>query len=144
MVGQLHKYLKIFEKFRGFIENPAIREVVDIASKIKTTGTTAYDLFNYGNQLDDPNASTKDKIVSGLHMVTAPLSLVPGIGSTVGLVANNVIDAASYITDVMEGRKDPPPLPADIHNRDNPIGTIANKVMTSTPFKQYFGNFGLF
>jgi hypothetical protein len=140
MVGQIHNFLKKFEKFRGFIENPAIREAVDIASKIKTTGTTAYDLFKYGNQLDEPGLSTKDKIVAGLHMATAPLALVPGIGSTASLIANNVIDGASYITDVLEGRKDAPPLPADIHN--NPISALPNKIVNSSIFKDFFGNFG--
>jgi hypothetical protein len=87
---------------------------------------------------------TKDKIVSGLHMITSPLALIPGIGSTTSLVANNVIDTASYITDVLEGRKDPPPLPADIHNRDNPIATLPNKIVNSNVFKNYFSNFGRF
>jgi energy-converting hydrogenase Eha subunit B len=59
MVGQIHNFLKIFDKLRGFIENPVVREAANIAPKIKTTGTVAYDLFNYGNQLDNPNASNK-------------------------------------------------------------------------------------
>jgi hypothetical protein len=136
MVGLLHNFFKIFDKFH------LIKEL-DVGSNFAKAGTIAYDLSKYGNQIDDVNASTKDKIVSGLHKVTAPLKIIPGI-SNIATVADKVIDSASYITDVLEGRKDAQPLPADIHNRDNPIGTLPNKIINSNAFKNYFGNFGRF
>jgi hypothetical protein len=31
-------------------------------------------------------------------------------------VGNAVVDSAGYIQDVIEGRRDPPPMPGDINN----------------------------
>jgi hypothetical protein len=71
-------------------------------------------------------------------VITAPLSVVPGVG----IVVSGVSEVAKYVTDVTEGRKDAPPKPADINSKTNPGGNIPNAVVNSTPFKQYFNNFG--
>jgi hypothetical protein len=50
-------------------------------------------------------------------------------------------NAAPYITDVIEGRKEAPPVGADIHSKINPIGNVANKVIKSSLFNNFFRNF---
>jgi hypothetical protein len=47
--------------------------------------------------------------------------------------------AAPYITDVIEGRKDPPPVSSDINSKINPIKNINNKIGSSA-FKNFFRN----
>jgi hypothetical protein len=66
------------------------------------------------------------------------MSVVPGIGT----VVSGVGEVAKYVSDVMDGKKDAPPKPADINSKNNPGGNIPNTVINSTPFKQYFNNFG--
>jgi hypothetical protein len=54
-------------------------------------------------------------------------------------MVSGVSEVAKYISDVIDGKKDAPPK-SDI--RGNPINDIPNGVVNSTPFKQYFNNFG--
>jgi hypothetical protein len=77
-----------------------------------------------------------EKASSIFNTVTAPLSLVPVVGPIVDLVGVT----APYITDVIEGRKDAPPVGADIHSKINPIGGVANKVIKSPIFNRFFRN----
>jgi hypothetical protein len=60
----------------------------------------------------------------------------------IGFVANGVVEAASYLTDLQEGRPDAPPKPANINSRINPIGDGVNKIINSTPVRQFISNFG--
>jgi hypothetical protein len=85
-------------------------------------------------KLEDPKINASEKVNAIFNAVTAPLSLVPVVGPIVDIVGA----AAPYITDVMEGGKDPPPVPGDVNSRTNPIGGIANKVMRSTGFNWFF------
>jgi hypothetical protein len=74
-------------------------------------------------------------------MLSTPVALIPGVGTAITNVGNAVVDSAGYIQDVLEGRRDPPPLLADINMRSDPIGTNGNKIFNSTPFRNFFGNF---
>jgi hypothetical protein len=72
--------------------------------------------------------------------VAAIAGLIPN--PIIGPAANSVVYTASYLTDLQEGRKDPPPKPADINNRTNPIGTGVNNFINSTPVRNFVSNFG--
>jgi hypothetical protein len=60
------------------------------------------------NKLDDPNATQKDKAVDISKAVTAA---VTGFIPNPIIIANTIIDTASYLTDFQEGRKDTQPKP---------------------------------
>jgi hypothetical protein len=97
------------------------------------------DIFWNMNKLDDPNLSDTEKGKAIFNVITTPLAAVPGLGT----VVSGVGDAAEYVSDVIEGKKDAPRKPADINSKNNPGGNIPNAVINSTPFKQYFNNFGM-
>jgi hypothetical protein len=90
------------------------------------------------NKLDDPNLTDTEKGKAIFEVITAPLAAVSGVGT----VVSGVADAAEYVSDVIEGKKDAPPKPADVNSKNNPGGNIPNNVVNSTPFKQFFSNFG--
>jgi hypothetical protein len=114
---------------------------IPVAKKLVGAAGVGYNIFNNLNKLDDPNRSIRDKTEDVIKAALAPTTLIPGIGSIINTVGNGVVDSAGYIQDVLEGRKDPPPMPADINSRLNPIGMIGNKIFNSTPFRNFFGNF---
>jgi hypothetical protein len=90
------------------------------------------------NKLDDQNLTDTEKGKAIFNVITAPLVTVPGVGT----VVSGVGDAAEYVSDVISGKKDAPPKLADINSKNNHHGNIPNAVINSTPFKQYFNNFG--
>jgi hypothetical protein len=96
----------------------------------------AGEVFRNLNKLDDPKINDVEKASAIFNTVTAPLSLVPVVGSMTEIVGV----AAPYITDVIDGRKDAPPVGADIHSKINPIGNVANKVIKSSLFNNFFRN----
>jgi hypothetical protein len=107
--------MKNFGKvFNYVVDSP----VIEAGRRIIPGLSVGYDIFNNLNKLDDPNNTPKDIAVDIAKAVVAPLGLVPGLGT----VANGVIDTASYLTDVVEGKKDAPPMPADVNARSNPVG----------------------
>jgi hypothetical protein len=83
------------------------------AKAFKTGGEIAGKIFWNLNKLDDPKINDVEKACAIFDAATAPLSLVPIIGTMTDIVGV----AAPYITDVIEGRKDPPPIGADIHSK---------------------------
>jgi hypothetical protein len=99
----------------------------------------ARNVFTNLNKLD-PNATQKDKAVDIAKATAAIAGLIPN--PIIGPAANVVIDTASYLTDLQEGRRDAHPKPADINNRTNPIGSSVNNVINSTPVRNFVSNFG--
>jgi hypothetical protein len=142
MPGQISNFLRSFEKIKGFLGNVFHNDYVQGLLPLAGAGMTALSLIDRGNRLDN-ETNVKDKVVDGLHMAADIASLpVPFPASIpVSLATTGVIDGASYITDVLAGKKDPPPMAADVNGR-NGVGNIPNKVVTSQPFQQYFSNFG--
>jgi hypothetical protein len=130
MPGQWSNFRKNFEKAFNIAE-PYIK----VAKRLGQSATIAGDVFWNMNKLDDPNLSGTEQGKAIFDTITAPLSVVPGLGT----VVSGVSEAAKYIADVTEGKKDAPPK-SDV--RGNPIGDIPNTIVNSTPFKQYFNNFG--
>jgi hypothetical protein len=120
-----------------------IEPYISVAKNIGGAGGVGYNIFNNLNKLDDPNRSTRDKTQDVIKAAIAPVALVPGVGSEIEQLANGVVDSAGYIQDVMEGRKDPPPKGADINGK-NLIANIPCTIFNSTPFKNFFWNFGKF
>jgi hypothetical protein len=114
---------------------------IPVAKKLVGAVNVGYNIFDNLNKLDDPDRSTRDKTQDVIKAALAPTALIPGIGTIINNVGNAVVDSAGYIQDVMEGKKDPPPMPADVNMRTNPIGTLGNKIFNSTPFKNFFGRF---
>jgi hypothetical protein len=96
------------------------------------------DIFWNMNKLDDLNLTDTEKGKAIFEVITAPLAAVPIVGPAVSGVA----DAAEYVSDVIEGTKDSSPKSADVNSKNNPGGNIPNNVVNSTPFKQFFNNFG--
>jgi hypothetical protein len=136
MFDQLSNYMKNFNKIIDYI-NPYVSTV----GKLLGSLGTAYSVFTNLNKLDDPNATQKDKAVDISKAVTAAVTgFIPN--PVIGLVANAVIDTASYLTDFQEGRKDAQSKPADINTRTNPIETRVNNFINSTPVKNFFSNYG--
>jgi hypothetical protein len=131
MPGQWSNFMKNFGKvFEYIIDSP----VFEAGKRLVPGVSVGYDVFSNLNKLDDPNNSPKDIAVDVAKTAVAPLSFIPGVGTALNLGANAVIDAANYMTDVVEGKKDPPPKPADVNARSNPIGTgVSNAV-------NFFGN----
>jgi hypothetical protein len=134
MPGQWSNFVKYFGKY--VINSP----VVEAVRKIITPITVGYDIYSNLSKLDDPSTTQKDAAVDIAKAVVAPTALIPGVGSVINNTANAVIDTASYLTDVVEGRKDAPPLPADVNSRTNPAGGGLNK--TVNWFADFFRRFG--
>jgi hypothetical protein len=141
MVGQLANFMRNFGKAINYIiDSPELEAVKKIIPGIGV----GYDIYSNLNKLDDPNNSQKDIAVDIAKAVVAPTALIPGIGTVIQQTANKVIDSASYISDVLDGRKDAPPKGADINSRNNPIGNFPNQIINSVPFNRFFNNFGRF
>jgi hypothetical protein len=100
----------------------------------KGGGEIAGKIFWNLNKLDDPKINDSEKASAIFDAVTAPLSLAP----VVGAIAEVVGVTAPYITDVIEGHKDLPPVGADINSKINPIGNVGNKIINSSRFKDFF------
>jgi hypothetical protein len=132
--------MRVFEKGKGFLTSLFFNDYVKTFLPILDAGYTAYDLIRLGNKIDH-ETDPKDKAVDATKMAVDVLGVLPLPG--VGAAANAVINAASYLTDVSTGKKDPPPLPADVHTRDNPAGNIPNKIINSRPFKTFLSNWGM-
>jgi hypothetical protein len=121
MPGQWSNYIKNYGRY--LINSPEVEAI----RKIITPITVGYDIFNYLNKLDDPSLTQKDAAVNIAKAVVAPTSLIPVVGSVVNKVGNAVIDTSSYLTDVVQGTKDAPPMPSDVNMRSNPAGGGVNK-----------------
>jgi hypothetical protein len=134
MPGQWSNFIKNFGKAIYANMSPYI----PVAKKLVGAVGVGYDIFNNLNKLDDPNKRMRDKTENVIKAALAPTALISGIGTIINNVGNSVVDSAGYIQDVMEGKKDPPPMQADINMT---IGTLGNKIFNSTPFKNFFGNF---
>jgi hypothetical protein len=133
MPGQLSNYLKNFNKVIDYV-SPYVSAVGDLLSSLNTPRNVFINL----NKLDDPNATQKDKAVDVAKSVAAIAGLVPN--PVIGPAAN-LVDTASYLTDLQEGRRDAPPKPADINSRTSPIGDGVNKIINSTPLRNFVSNF---
>jgi hypothetical protein len=135
MPGQLSNYLKNFNKVIDYV-SPYVSAVSNLLSSLNT----ARNVFVNLNKLDNPKATQKDKAVEIAKSVAAIAGLIPN--PIIGPAANLVVETASYLTDLQEGRRDVPPKPADINSRTNPIGDGVNKVINSTPVRNFVSNFG--
>jgi hypothetical protein len=135
MLGQLNNYLKNFNKVIDYV-SPYVSTVGNLLSSLNT----ARNVFVNLNKLDDPKETQKDKAVDIAKAAAAIAGLIPN--PVIGPAATLVVDTASYLTDLQEGRRDAPPKPADINSRTNPIGDGVNKVINSTPVRQFISNFG--
>jgi hypothetical protein len=139
MPGQWSNFMKNFGKvFNYVVDSP----IVEAGRRVIPGVTTAYDVFNNFNKMDDPNNTPKDIAVDAAKAAVAPIALIPGIGTAINYGANAVIDAASYLTDVVEGKKDAPPMPADVNARTNPVGVGVNKAVNG--IGNFFRRFGGF
>jgi hypothetical protein len=107
--------LKNFNKAINYV-SPRISVVSNLLSSLNTERSVYVNL----NKLDDPKATKKDKTVDIVKAAAAISGLIPN--PIIGPVASGVVEAASYLTDLQEGRRDAPPKPADINNRTNPLG----------------------
>jgi hypothetical protein len=137
MPGQWSNFQKNFGKAWPFI-SPLITFAEYGADLIDLTPFSGVfpgvSVYNNMSTFDDPKATTRDKVVAGMKAALTPTEFIPVIGPAINTVGNAVIDAANYMTDVVEGKKDPPPKPADVNARSNPIGTgVSNAV-------NFFGN----
>jgi hypothetical protein len=109
MPGQLSNFMKYFGKLIYTEAQPFI----PVLKVFKGGGEIAGDIFWNLNKLDDPKINDSEKVSAIFDAVTTLLSLVP----VVGTIADVVGMTAPYITDVIEGRKDPPPVGADINSK---------------------------
>jgi hypothetical protein len=123
------------KNFGKFIYTEA-QPFIPVMKAFKQGGEIAGDIFWNLNKLDNPKINDVEKASAIFDMATSPLSLVPLVGTMVDLAGI----AAPYITGVIEGRKDPPPVSSDINSKINPIGNIGNKVIGSSAFKNFFRN----
>jgi hypothetical protein len=133
MSGQWSNFRKNFEKAFNLAD-----PYINVAKRLGQAAMVGGNVFWNMNKLDDPNLTDTEKGKAIFNVITAPLAAVPGLGT----VVSGVGDAAEYVSDVITGKKDAPPKPADINSKNNPGGNIPNAVINSTPFKQYFNNFG--
>jgi hypothetical protein len=119
MPGQFSNFTKAFGKFFDTAKSYAevaweyIKPIKEALGGI----SVGYDVFKNLNNLDDPNRSDRDKAVDISKAVVAPLGLIPGpVGFVADKFGDAIIDGTAYIQDVMEGKRDPPPMGADIHS----------------------------
>jgi hypothetical protein len=129
--------MKNFGKALSYItESP----IVEAGKRIIPGITAGYDVFKNLSKFDDPNATDRDKVVAGVKAGLAPIGLIPGVGTAINTVGNTIVDTANYLTDVVEGKKDAPPKPADVNMRTNPIGTGASQIVQKAADSiRYFG-----
>jgi hypothetical protein len=130
MPGQLSNFLKNFGKLIYTEAQPFFEAGKILKDGLLPGGT----IFWILNKLDDPKINDSEKASAIFNAVTTPLSFIPVVGTMTDIVGS----LAPYITDVIEGRKDPPPVGADIHSKINPIGNFANKVIKSPTFNRFF------
>jgi hypothetical protein len=133
MPGQLSNFMKNFGKFIFNASEP----LIESAKILKDGMLIGGDVFWNLNKLDDPKITDSEKGSAIFNTVTTPLSFIPVVGPMIDIVGNS----APYITDVIEGRKDAPPIGADIHSKINPIGSVASKVIKSSIFNRFIRNF---
>jgi hypothetical protein len=100
-----------------------------------------FNIFWNLNKLDEPGISDREKTQDIVKAAIAPTTLIPVVGPVVNALGNMVVDGAGYIQDVIEGKKDPPPKGEDIHGKD-PVSNMGSTIFNSTPFKNFFWNFG--
>jgi hypothetical protein len=146
MPGQWSNFFKNFGKAiisKGMNIYNDFRPYIDVGGKIVGAAAAGYGIFKNLNNLDDPNRSTRDKTFDVIKAGLDAVGMIPGIGTAVDVIGNKVVDAATYVQDVMEGRKDPPPKGEDIHGKD-PVSNMGSTIFNSTPFKNFFTNFGMF
>jgi hypothetical protein len=132
MPGQLSNFMKNFGKLIYTEAKPFFKVGKILNDGLSIGGEVFWNL----NKLDDPKINDAEKASAIFNTVTAPLSLVPVVGTMTEIVGV----AAPYITDVIEGRKDAPPVGADINSKINTIGNVANKVIKSSLFNNFFRN----
>jgi hypothetical protein len=130
MPGQLSNFMKNFGKFILNESQPFIKSAKILKDGILAGGNV---FWNF-NRLDDPKINDSEKASAIFNIVTTPLSFIPIVGQMTDIVSN----LTPYITDVIEGRKDPPPIGVDIHLKINPIGSVANKIVKSSTFNRFF------
>jgi hypothetical protein len=153
MPGQFSNFMKNFGKamFSNVVlplydTASSISEYVDpttMSSVLAPLGGlgTGFNIYWNLNKLDDPGASVRDKTQDVIKAAIAPTSLIPVVGPVVNALGNLVVDGAGYIQDVIEGKKDPPAKGEDIHGKD-PVANMGSTIFNSTPFKNFFTNFG--
>jgi hypothetical protein len=132
MVGQLSNFIKNFGKYVYSKLKPFFK----VGKTFKDGGAVAANLFWNFNKLDDPLLNNSEKASAIFNAVTAPLSVIPIVGPILDITST----ATPYIADVIEGRKDAPPIPADINSKINNLGSLGNKIVNSKLFKNFFGN----
>jgi hypothetical protein len=132
MPGQLSNFMKNFRKLIFTEAKPFFKVGKILNDGISIGGEVFWNL----NKLDDPEINDAEKASAIFSTVTTPLSLIPVVG-TMAEIAGTV---APYITDVIKGRKDVFPVGSDIHSNINPIGNVANKVIKSPLFNNFFRN----
>jgi hypothetical protein len=98
-----------------------------------------YNAYNFGRQFDY-NSTARDKAEAGLKLglsvATAPLG--PVIGGAISMIP----ETASYITDVIEGKRNGPPALEPGNEKNNQVGNIGHEVVNSNAFKTFFEKFG--
>jgi hypothetical protein len=114
MLGQLSNYLKNFNKVVNYV-SPYVNVVGNLLSSLNTARNVYVNL----SKLDDPRETQKDKAVHTAKALSSLAGLIQY--PIINPVATEVVEAASYLTDLQEGRRDAPPKPADINSRTNPI-----------------------
>jgi hypothetical protein len=129
MVGQISNFMKTFGK--------AVNDAGPILKNIAGAIGSGYTIYDNLSKLDDPNINARDATNSVIKAALAPIELIPRVG-LLATAVSGVVDAAAYFQDVTEGKKDAPPMPAEINSRMNPIGTISNKIIKSAPFVHFF------
>jgi hypothetical protein len=132
MPGQLSNFMKNFGKLIYRETQPFFKVGKILNDGLSIGGEVFWNL----NKLDDPKINDAEKASAIFNTVKTPLSLIP-VEGTMAEIAGTV---APYITDVIEGRKDAPPVGYDIHSKINPIGNVANKVTKSPLFNNFFRN----
>jgi hypothetical protein len=132
MPGQLSNFMKNFGKFIFNESEPFIES----AKILKDGFLVGANVFWNLNKLDNPKRTYSEKASTIFNTMTTPLSFIPVVGPMIDIVGNT----APYITHVIEGRKDAPPIGADIHSKINLIGSVANKVIKSSTFNRFFRN----
>jgi hypothetical protein len=128
MPGQLANYIKNVGKF-------VIDEGGPFLGLLNGLGTGLNIFWNL-KKFDDPNLSDSEKGEAIFNTITVPLSFVPIVNTMVGLTSL----MAPYISDVILGKKDPPPISGDV-NSHNFISKIPNKIISSPIFQNYFRNY---
>jgi hypothetical protein len=129
MPGKFSNFMKNIGKI--ILEEKA--PFINLASAL----ATGYNIYDNFSKFDDPNITDSEKGQAVYNLITTPLSFIPIVGD----MANIAGTSASYINDVLSGKKDPPPTYSDVGSHNNPIGNIPNKVISSPIFQNFFRKF---